>query len=211
MTHRLTWLASILVLVLPAAAAAQFSANTYYHIKPRHALLAGQNLCLDVENVSAYDNAKIQQYTCNPSPQENQLWTLVPVAGSTYRLVAAVSAKCMDVLNPQNGNGAAIQQARLQPDGEPGQPGVQRHCRRHPRLSPDHEHLLGRDPVPGRAVLIADGRPGRAAVGLRAVVAGQPGLADRGRDDAGADRARQSTSGGMARTPRRRWSATTPT
>jgi hypothetical protein len=99
------------VVGMPAAAAAQFSAGSYYHIKPRHALQAGYNLCLDVENVSSYDNARIQQYTCNPTtPQDNQLWTVVTTGSGTYRLVSAVSAKCLDVLNPQNGSGAAFQQ-----------------------------------------------------------------------------------------------------
>jgi hypothetical protein len=99
------------VVALPVASAAQFTATNYYHIKPRHALQAGYNLCLDVENVSPYDNARIQQYTCNTAaPQENQMWSLMPAGTGIYRLVPAVSAKCLDVLNPQNGSGAVFQQ-----------------------------------------------------------------------------------------------------
>lgn len=106
------FLASVLAVVaLPTAAVAQFSAASYYHIKPRHALQAGSNLCLDVENVSVYNNARIQQWTCNPStPQENQLWSVVPTGSGTFRIVSAVSAKCLDVLDPDIGSGAAIQQ-----------------------------------------------------------------------------------------------------
>ncbi|MEO5822499.1 MAG: RICIN domain-containing protein [Vicinamibacteraceae bacterium] len=101
----------IATVALPAAASAQFSAASYFHIKPRHAVQAGYNLCLDVENASPYDSARIQQYTCNPStPQENQLWSVVPTGNGTYRLVSAVSAKCLDVLGFQNGNGAPFQQ-----------------------------------------------------------------------------------------------------
>jgi hypothetical protein len=108
---RLLLLSILGVVTLPVAAAAQFSANTYYHIKPRHAVQAGYNLCLDVENLSAADGARIQQYTCNTSwPQDNQLWTLVPAASGTFRLVSAISAKCLDVLNPSNGSGAPMQQ-----------------------------------------------------------------------------------------------------
>ena len=101
----------VAVAAMPVAAAAQFSANAYYHIKPRHALQAGYNKCLDVENVSALDNAKIQQYTCNTAwPQDNQLWTLVPTGSGTYRIASAVGGKCLDVLNPGGGNGALYQQ-----------------------------------------------------------------------------------------------------
>jgi Ricin-type beta-trefoil lectin domain-like len=115
MTNRRSFPLLVLCLLaivgLPATAAAQFSATSYYHIKPRHAVLAGYNLCLDVENASPYDNARIQQYTCNPTtPQDNQLWTVVPTGSGTFRIVSAASGKCLDVLDPQNGNGAAFQQ-----------------------------------------------------------------------------------------------------
>jgi hypothetical protein len=123
MTFRLPFrvflLSTLAGLTLPGIAAAQFSSSSYYHIKPRHAVQAGYDLCLDVEldaqGAGSWDNARIQQYTCNPSwPQDNQLWSLIPAGTNIYRLVPASSAKCLDVLidplNPPNGNGRPLQQ-----------------------------------------------------------------------------------------------------
>jgi Ricin-type beta-trefoil lectin domain len=104
-------LASLLVAcLLPGSAAAQFSSGQYYRIYARHVIDANLTPCLDIENASAYDNALVQQWPCNPTAaQDNQLWTLVPTGSGTFRIVAANSAKCLDVVYPY-GNGAAVQQ-----------------------------------------------------------------------------------------------------
>jgi hypothetical protein len=85
--------------------AQSLSPNTYYQLQARHS-----GKCLDVAGNSTLNLATMQQWSCNPVPQPNQLWTVVATGSGTYRIVSANSAKCLDIAGASTANGALVQQ-----------------------------------------------------------------------------------------------------
>jgi hypothetical protein len=82
-----------------------FDPNTYYQLQARHS-----GKCLDVAGASTANLATMQQWSCNPVPQPNQLWTILPTGSGTFRIVSANSAKCLDIAGASTANGALVQQ-----------------------------------------------------------------------------------------------------
>lgn len=98
---------AIVLAVLSAfvtAFAGSASAGTiFYNIRVAHT-----NKCLDVDNTGGGigNGRKAQQWTCLGKDQANQIFVLVPVAGTDKVKIRAVhSNRCLDVfdLNPNNG------------------------------------------------------------------------------------------------------------
>lgn len=63
--------------------------------------------CLDVYNAQVEDGARIQQWDCNGSPQ--QQFQIAPVSPGIYKIVV-FTGKTLDVTNSSPANGAPIQQ-----------------------------------------------------------------------------------------------------
>jgi hypothetical protein len=72
------------------------------------AVRKGANKCLDVNQSSTSDGAKVQQWTCNGSGA--QTFTFADRGGGIYGIVNANSGKCLDVSGGGRSNGTAIQQ-----------------------------------------------------------------------------------------------------
>ncbi|HYF61934.1 MAG TPA: RICIN domain-containing protein [Herpetosiphonaceae bacterium] len=64
--------------------------------------------CLDLNNASTADGAKIQQWTCNNS--NAQQWRLVAAGNGGYQLVSRASGKCADVAAWSTADGAFVNQ-----------------------------------------------------------------------------------------------------
>lgn len=67
--------------------------------------------CVDVTNVSYADGAWLQQWDCLGAGQTNQLWKVIPIAGSPYvAFQAKHSGKCADVTGSSTSNNIRLQQ-----------------------------------------------------------------------------------------------------
>jgi hypothetical protein len=76
---------------IPERAVAQ-NQNTHYRIRAQHS-----DKCLDIQNVSVANGARLQQWDCAAGGQLNQLFNLVPTGSGTWRVVPVNSVKCLDV------------------------------------------------------------------------------------------------------------------
>lgn len=99
---------ALAALVCPDGAQAQtFDPDVYYQLRARHS-----GKCLDIPFASMANGTALQQWDCNPAPQQNQLWTIVPVPSSpgVWRVTSANNAKCVDIAGASTANGALATQ-----------------------------------------------------------------------------------------------------
>ncbi len=104
----LRWVGSVCILLfylVSLGEAQTLDPEVYYQLRARHS-----GKCLDVVGQSSVNGAELQQWDCNANPQANQLWTIQPTGSGTYRLVSALSAKCVDIPFGSTANGVLTQQ-----------------------------------------------------------------------------------------------------
>lgn len=106
--RKIAILVAALATLLTAFAGQSSAATIFYNIKVAHT-----NKCLDVDNTGGGigNGRKVQQWSCLGPNQHNQIFTLVPVAGTDRVKIRAVhSGRCLDVFNLNTNNGADVVQ-----------------------------------------------------------------------------------------------------